>query len=143
MRRPVGRRLDLDQVLDEEAVLTQEADPLAVAQVKLHAAGAVPLEAVHAEIWAEQLATGGNLLVGRAQDHYGAVDEEDEPAARPKQAARLRDPVVRVGPDRRAVFRDREVEAVIRKRHFLGAGLEERKLEPELRLHAASRLELR
>src|SRR5918999_3836456 len=49
VRRSVGGSLDLDQVEDLEAIRAEEADPVAVPEVELHAAVG-PLEPVHAEL---------------------------------------------------------------------------------------------
>src|ERR1043166_9514038 len=60
-----------------------------------------------------------------------------------QQPARLRNPAIRVGPDRCAVLGECEVEARIRERHGLAARLHERELEPVLTLEHTRRLELR
>src|SRR5262249_18162593 len=100
MRLAFRRSLDLDQVLEGGTVRAEEADPIAVAEVDLDAARVIPDEPVHPEVGPDQLPSRRKLLVGRADDHHGAVDEQDEPAARPEQASRLGDPAVGVGPDR-------------------------------------------
>ena len=59
----VRRRLELDQVLDLEAVRAQQADPVAVAEVELDPVLVGPLEAVHPEVRrAASSGPGGDLL---------------------------------------------------------------------------------
>jgi hypothetical protein len=60
-----------------------------------------------------------------------------------QQSRGLGDPLVRIGPDRRAVLRDGQVEARLRQRHGLGIAQDEWKLDPELLLEATRGLELR
>ena len=71
-----------------------------------------------------------------------AVAEEPQPTAGAQEPKRLGDPEVRVAPDARAVLRDREVEALVRKRNVLGARLDQWEVEPELDLAASGGLEL-
>ena len=57
------------------------------------------------------------LVVGGTEEHERRVAEKDELPAGPQQARRLRNPLVRVGPDRGAVLREDRVarfEAAIR-----------------------------
>ena len=71
------------------------------------------------------------------------VAEEDEPP--PGRSSRAASGIQRYGsPQIDAPYsRDDEVERRVGKRHVLGARLDERELEPELRLHRARGLELR
>jgi hypothetical protein len=137
------RRLQLDQVLNLEAIRTQKTDPVAVAEVKVDGRIVRPLEAVHPEVRAPKLLVRRDLLLLEAEHEDRAVDEEHELAPRSQQPRSLRDPEVRIGPDRRAVLRDDEIERLVRERHRLGARLEQRELEAELHLHRARGLELR
>ena len=57
----------------------------------------------------------------RAERVENGVAEEDQPPARPQQPVGVRDPDVRVAPDRRAVLREHEVEGLVRQRRVLGA----------------------
>ena len=66
-----------------------------------------------------------------------------ESPAGTQQARRLRDPAVRVGPVARAVSGEREIEALVRERHILGARLHERELDPGLEHAPAGGVELR
>ncbi len=83
------------------------------------------------------------LHVGGAEDHERRVAEEHEPAAGPKQPGRLGDPAVRIGPDRRAVLGQGEVEALGRQSRLGRIRLDERELDPCLGHHPTRRLELR
>src|SRR4029077_13538738 len=139
--RGIRRSLDLDQVEDLEAVRTQEPDPLAVWEVVLDAL-VRPLEAVHPELRTLQRLHRGDVLVGRAENDERGVAEEDELAARTQQPSRLRDPAVRVGPDRGAVLGDDEVEGLVRQRHVLSERLHEFEPEPETLLTTPRGLEL-
>ena len=80
---------------------------------------------------------------GTRQDDERRVRQEHQPAARPEQARRLRDPRVRVRPERRAVFADRAVEAAGLERRGFGVAEVEREVDAELPLEPASGLELR
>ena len=82
------------------------------------------------------------LGVRHAQHQDRGVDEKDEPASGPQQPRRLRDPAVGVGPDRGAIFGDREVEACVRVRHDLRVAVEQREVQSVFGLQAASRREL-
>src|SRR3954447_18507870 len=137
----VGGRLDLDQVEDLEAVRTQQPDPVAVREVVLDAL-VRPRKAVHPELRTLQCLHRGDVFVGRAEDDERRVAEEYELAGRTQQTSRLRDPAIRVGPDRRAVLRDDEVEGRVRKRHVLSERFHELEPEAETLLTATRRLEL-
>ena len=68
----------------------------------------------------------------------------DEPPARAQQPRRLRDPAVRVDPESTRRTRRRRGRSSRPGRPVVaGVGLDERELDPRLRLHAARRVELR
>src|SRR4051795_7324116 len=96
VRRRALRRLDLDQVLDLQPVLAQEADPVAVAEVEVDPVRVGPLEAVHPEVGPPQLLVGRDLLLLEREHENRPVDEKDELAAGAEQTSRLRDPAVRI-----------------------------------------------
>src|SRR5205814_3209659 len=114
----------------------------AVREVVLDAA-VRPLEAVHPELGPLQRLGGRLVVVRRAEDHERRVAEEDELAAGAQESRRLRDPLVRVGPDRRPVLGDREIERRVRQRYVLAERLDELEPETELLVAAPGRLELR
>src|SRR5439155_23878977 len=107
----VCRRLELDQALEFEAVLAQQVDQRAMREVELDAAALLdrPFEPVHAELRTLQLLLH-NTNVRRAEHGERRVTEENELPARSQQPRGLRNPLVRIGPDRRAVLRMHEVE---------------------------------
>ena len=82
------------------------------------------------------------LVLGRAEDREHGVAHEDEPPVRAQQPRRLRNPAVGIAPDRGAVLGEREVEARVRQRRLLRVRLDEREVEPVLRLHRPRDLEL-
>ncbi len=108
-----------------------------MAEVELHGVVVGPLEAVHAEIRAEQPVGGGQaVLVGHGEHQQDRVDQEDQLPAGAEQPRRLGDPGVRVAPDAGAVLADRQVEAGVGERRPLGVGLEQREPQPETLLQA-------
>jgi hypothetical protein len=113
-----------------------------VRELELDFAGVGPLDPVESALGTLQLLAGARLEA-LAEDDEGGVAEEDQPAAGAQQPRRLRDPPVRVGPDRGAVLREGEVERRVRKRDALADTLEQRELEPELPLQLARRRQLR
>ena len=78
-----------------------------------------------------------------SRERQGRVPQKDELATRPQQPGRLRNPLVRVAPDRCAVLRYRQIERRVRKRHVLRVRLDQLHGESRSRAHPASRLELR
>ena len=71
-----------------------------------------PLEAVHAEVVAQQAVARRLVLgVGRAEHQDRAVDQEDKLSAGPQDPRRLGDPAVGIAPDAGAVLRDGKVES--------------------------------
>src|SRR5262245_60506437 len=106
-RRRALRCAHLDQVLDREPVRSQEADPIAVAEMEIDGAAAGPLEAVRAEVGAQQTIGGGRaVLLLHAEREQRAVGEEDQLPARTEHACGFGDPPVRIGPQTRAVLGD-------------------------------------
>ena len=103
-----------------------------------------PLDAVHARTAAAQAARSSSSDVGRRRGTTSVefVRKTSRPPGRSSRAASGIH-CVRVGPERRAVLREREIERRIRQRHRLGRRLDERELDPCLRLHAPRRRELR
>ena len=63
MRLGIGRRLELDQPLDLEAVRTQQVDPLAVTEMELDAAFR-PLDPAQAELRPPERLAGLVLIAG-------------------------------------------------------------------------------
>jgi len=108
-----GRRLgrkELDEIEDLEAVRAQEPHPVAVAELELDLeVGLAPLEPVQPELGSLQR-LGRRPLASRTQHGQGRVPQEDQLAARTQQPRRLRDPLVRVTPNRGAVLGMDEVE---------------------------------
>ena len=128
--RPLGRRLDLDQILDLETVRAEEPDPLAVADVEVDRR---PRPATRSGACRSSRARAASPFGGSSVRHRErAVDEEDQLAARPQEPRRFGDPQVGVAPDRGAVLGERDVEARVRKRHVLGRRLDQRELRPVL-----------
>ena len=110
-------------------------------QVKLDLASVRPVDPIQTALWPLQPLVR-RALEALAEDDERRVPQEDQPPTRPQQARRLRDPAVGVGPDRRAVLGQGEVERGVRQRDVLPHCLDERKLEPELLLHGARRRKL-
>src|SRR5438105_209571 len=110
--------------------------------MELDLAGVRPVEPMHAEIVAPELRTRATELSHR-QHEDRAVTQEDQPAARPKQARRLRDPAVRVAPDARAVFGENQIEALLPEGNLFGVRFHQRKTETEALLHGSGGGELR
>src|SRR5262249_41971978 len=77
------------------------------------------------------------------EDDERRVAEEDEAAAGAEQARGLRDPAVRVDPDRRAVLGDDEVGRGVGQARLAGVALDEGELDTRLGAAASRRLELR
>src|SRR5207249_1269706 len=71
------------------------------------------------------------------------VAKEDELAVRSKKPRGLWNPLVRIAPDRGAVFRDREIEGGSRKTGGFGVRLHELQAEPGLCVHPPRGFELR
>src|SRR5581483_4314860 len=82
--RPLGRRLELDEILDLEAVRAQQPDPLAVAEMKVDPVR--PVEAAHAEVVAHKLALPRPIVRQHRED---TVAQEDQLTARPQEPRRL------------------------------------------------------
>ena len=89
MRLGVGRRLELDQPLDLEAVRAQQVDPLAVREVELDAA-LRPLEPAHAELRPLQRLAAPARRPTEQRITSVELQQEDEPPARAGAAARPR-----------------------------------------------------
>ena len=105
---------------------------------------ALPLDAVHAELVAEELPADHLVRVVRcAEIEQRRVRQKDEPSPGPEQPRGLGDPLVRVGPQRRTVLGDRKIEGRIRQRHRFARSLHQRELASGLLHHAARGRELR
>jgi hypothetical protein len=94
----------------------------------------VPLGPVHPEGVAVEFELGRRAVVVLrvAEQHERMAAQEDEPAARPQHPSRLRDPRVRVAPDRGTVLGEREVEALVAERRPLAVAVDEREPQVEL-----------
>src|SRR5207249_4661994 len=103
---------------------------------------ALPLEAAEPEVGTLELPRD-RPLVREADHRERARVAEDEATTGTKQPRGLGDPALRVGPGRRAVLGDDEVERAVRQRNVLPAGLHEREGKRELGLAAPRRVELR
>src|SRR4029450_4164946 len=138
-RRSLGY-LYLDEVFDLKPVRAEEPDRLAVREAELDAVDravlVMPLGPMHPEeVPVELEVRGGGVVALRVTgQQQGVPAEEDQPSARPQQPGRLRDPPVRVAPDRRAVLGQPEFEALVVERRALGVCVHEREPEVELRL---------
>src|SRR5205823_10668063 len=134
-------REDLDEIQDLEPRAPKQSDELAVPELEFGLRLAGPLHAVEAELWALQ-----TLLdfprVGHAKHRERGVAQEDELAARSNEPRGLGDPLVRIAPDRGAVFGDREIERSPGKAGRLRIRLDELEAQPVLRVHPARGLEL-
>ena len=82
------------------------------------------------------------LVFVRAEHEQKRVREEMEASARAKQPCRLRDPFLRIRPQARAIFRDREVEGLVGVRDRFRVAVDERELELVLLLEAPRGREL-
>ena len=126
----------------------KQPDHLAGGQAELDAVDdtvlVVPLGPVHPEeVTGEREPRRRYVVVLRvAEQQQRMPSEEDQPPARPEQPSRLGDPAVRVAPDRRAVLREGEVEALVAERRPFGVGMHEREPQVELLLEHPSRREL-
>src|ERR671924_1030649 len=138
-----ARREAFVQGQDLEAILAQQPDHLPVREVVVHALVlARPLDPPEIRVRAQQTLLD-LALVGRAQDREGRVAEEDQSPAGPKEPGRFRDPQLGIGPNRSAVLRDGDVEALIGQRDVLRARLDKLDRNAELLAHPARRLKLR
>src|SRR5690554_771273 len=141
---PVGRlgealptfgrgRTRLTVVLDLEADLPEQAEPVGDRHVELDAArinlDLGPVMRVHPEVRPDQPVSQCAAIKWRADVGHGVVSQEDEPAAAPEQAVCLGNPQVRIAPDGRAVLADREVEAAVVERSLLGVAVMQLKID--------------
>src|SRR5688500_17778988 len=94
-----------------------------------------PFEPIHAPLRALQRLRdlGG---VGHTQRCQCRVAKEDQLSPTSQQSRRLRYPFVGIAPDRSAVLRDREIEAVIAERHELSVRLDEQKTKTGLAIES-------
>src|SRR5215467_6091830 len=136
------RRAELHQIEELEAVGTQKPHPIPDGKRELHRAGVRPLEPMQAEGVPPQTLRRRAVVVGQAQGEEGAVLEEDEVPARPQEPRGLRHPAIRIAPEARPVFRQREIEAGIGQRHTLRVAVEKGKVETVLFLERPRRREL-
>jgi hypothetical protein len=141
MRLGVPRCVQLVQGLDDEAVGSQDAHPVAVRGMELDASFRPP-HSSYVGLRSPQVLTGIAALFGDAQGHQHAVGQEDEAAPRPQQPRCLRDPQLGVAPDARSVLAHRQVEGVVGQGYVMGTGLDERERQPEVFLAAPGSREL-
>jgi hypothetical protein len=140
--------LNLDEIFDLEPARTQQADHVAVPEMELDGVDdallVAPLEAVHAEVVAMELRVSGRFVIIRrvAQHHEGRARLEHEASARTQDPRGLRDPSVRVAPDRGPVHGDREVEAPVDERRMFGVCVHEREAKTKLVLKHPGRRKL-
>ena len=114
LRRCVSRGPKLNQVEDLEAVLPQQPDPVAVAQVKLNGWVIGPLETVHFKVGAAELCRRRFVVfVGNTEHQQCAVPEEEEFTSGPEEARRLGYPGIGISPDGGAVLADHEIERIV------------------------------
>ena len=120
--------------------MPKQAYPLPVREVKLDSARPGPFDAGQAKGGAEEaVRRGHSLLFRHTEDHEERVDEERQPSTWAQEPPRLGDPGVRISPQARPVFRDREVEAGIRIRHRFGVAVQEAEVKSVLLLQPAGR----
>src|SRR2546428_4461982 len=130
----VRARVHVDKALDLQAIRVQEIDPTAVGQVVLDADLLGPLGAVEpGERTLKRLADITH--VGRTHHRNIRIGHEHEASARPQQARGLWDPELWIGPERRTVLGEREIERCVRQRDALGRRFDERERDPALLLH--------
>ena len=138
------RGLELEEVLDLQAAAAQQPDHVAVAEVELHGVVVRPFKAVHAEEGPQQPLGGDQaVLVGDGEHQQNRVDQEDQLPARAQQAGGLGDPRIGITPDAGAVLGNRQVEGSVGEGRLLGAGVDERKSQPETVLQLAGGSQLR
>ncbi len=133
-------RLDLDQVVELEAVAVKVADALAVRKGELHAVG--PLDTAEAELRRGRGSRRRSRLSSHAELRERRAAQEDQPAAGSQEPRGLGHPALGIDPDRGAVFGEREVEARRRQSRVTRVRLDERELDPGLRHHPPRGLEL-
>jgi hypothetical protein len=80
---------ELDEVLDLQAAAAQQADHLAVAEVKLHGAVVRPLEAVHTEVRPQQPAGRGQAVLVRDSEHLGHFSRTRTDLRRPPRPGKV------------------------------------------------------
>ncbi len=131
----VGWGGDLDQVQDLEASGAEQAQHVSVAQVELDAAivGLPHIEAVHPHLRSHQ-AVLDRSSIWTAENGQGRISQKHQAASRTQQTRGLRNPLVRIRPDRRSVFGHRQVERGIREGYVLSRSFDEWEAETELLL---------
>ncbi len=91
-----------------------------MADVKLDAVAVWPFEPMHPEVVAQH---GGvrrdGLVVIRAEHQQSRVAKEDQVATRSQHPRRLRNPAIRIGPDRGAVLGEHNVKRPVPEREML------------------------
>src|SRR6185436_16885526 len=95
-----GARVELVQGLDDEAVGSEYANPIAVAGMEFDAT-AGPLHPIQIALRPEQPVLRLAFLFGDAEGCQHAVRQEDEPAVRAEQSRRLADPAFGITPHAR------------------------------------------
>src|SRR5215211_1426505 len=123
-------RIQLEQPLHLEAAPVQDVHEHSDRRLELHLARVRPLDTEEPTLWALKRLAGG-AFEASAQREQRRVAEKDEPATGAEEARRLRDPAVRVGPDRGAVLGYREVERRIGQGNGLADALTGLEVEPE------------
>src|SRR5207249_5661068 len=121
-----------DEALDFEAVRAQEIDPVAVTKLELDFARVGPLDLAQPELRSDELLA--HTVHGHAERADDRIAEEDQAPARSEQSRRLRNPAIRVGPERGSVLGVDDVERRIGKRHVLADRFDQWKLDPGLLL---------
>ena len=126
----VRRRARLDEVEDLEAVGPEQADPFAIGQLErdLVRVG----HPMQPEVVVDQPIAGPFRIRRPAQVEDRRPVAEREQPARPEQPGDLGHGQVRVGEGHRAVVAEDDVEAGVRQRHRLGAGMDEREVDAGL-----------
>src|SRR4051812_18526633 len=119
------RRVELVERLDLEPGVTEQPNPFAVRLVEIGLVG--PVDPLQAALRALERLRARTLLA-RAERGENRVAQEDQPAARPEQPVRVRDPDVGVAPDGGPVLREHHVEREVRQRRVLRSGVDQREL---------------
>jgi hypothetical protein len=141
MIRGVRRGVELMQRVDEEAVVAQDLDPLAVTGVELYPAPQSNQAACLA-LRVEQFAEGRSVRSGGAHGGQDGGGVKHQPPAGPQQPGGLGYPAGRIAPQAGAAFGDGQVEAARGQRDICGVSLDEREGDGEPVLAAPGGLKL-
>src|SRR2546421_1920341 len=123
----VLRRPQLDEVVDDEAVVPEAADPFAVRELEVD--GALPttvVEASNAEVGAPEAPADALALEVPGEVRPRRRVREHQPTAGAQQTCRLGDGPVGVAERHRAVVAEDDIERTVGERCGLGAGAHER-----------------